>query len=160
MRPGRGPHRRPGAFTGAGAGAVGHRPLLEADFVPSRPAPESPAIAGVSPGALPWVLTEGEAHLRGDGRLDVHLDGLQVIRPDGSRDNPVGSITAVVYCDGVAAGTSGPRALSVPGGDARFRTSLDLPGRCGSATVLVSPTALVGRAYIASATAAPDASDD
>lgn len=46
---------------------------------------------------------------------------------------------------------SGPQSLSVPDGDARFRVDLDLDGRCHHPSVLISPTASNGGAYIASA---------
>jgi hypothetical protein len=41
--------------------------------------------------------------------------------------------------------------LSVPEGDARFRVFLDVPRTCEDATVLISPSAAVGKAFIASA---------
>jgi hypothetical protein len=41
--------------------------------------------------------------------------------------------------------------LSIPDGDARFRVFLDVPRTCDDATVLISPTASMGAAYIASA---------
>jgi hypothetical protein len=41
--------------------------------------------------------------------------------------------------------------MTVPGGDARFRVHLMVPKTCADATVLISPSAAVGAAYIASA---------
>jgi hypothetical protein len=46
---------------------------------------------------------------------------------------------------------SGPMPLSIPAGDARFRVQLDVPRTCTDATVLISPSAAVGAAFIASA---------
>jgi hypothetical protein len=41
--------------------------------------------------------------------------------------------------------------MSIPEGDARFRVFLTVPQTCADATVLISPSAAVGTAYIASA---------
>jgi hypothetical protein len=60
-------------------------------------------------------------------------------------------IDAVLYCGGEPTADSGPQAMSIPDGDARFRVFLDVPQTCEDATVLISPSAAVGAAYIASA---------
>ncbi len=135
------------SVTAAPAHASSHD-VIRADLVPSQTT--FPPINGLVPGAAPWVLDRGEVRVRDDGRMDVRLEGLQIPRPDGTEDNPLPSITAVLYCAGTAVADSGPQPLSVPGGDARFRvTGLDLPDMCASPSVLISPTAAVGRAYIA-----------
>ncbi len=135
------------SVTTAPAHASSHD-VIRADLVPSQVT--FPPINGLVPGSAPWVLDRGEVRVRDDGRMDVRLEGLQIPRPDGTEDNPLTSITAVVYCAGTAVADSGPQPLSVPGGDARFRvTGLDLPDTCASPSVLISPTAAVGRAYIA-----------
>lgn len=122
--------------------------VIRADLVPSQPT--FGTVNGLVPGGAPWVLDRGEVRVRDDGRMDVRLEGFQIPRPDGTQDNPVASITAVVYCAGTAVATSGPQALSVPGGDARFRVEgLALPETCDAPSVVISPTAAVGRAYIA-----------
>lgn len=122
--------------------------LVRADVVPSQPT--FGTVNGLPPGAAPWVLDRGEVRVRDDGRMDVRLEGFQIPRPDGTQDNPVASITAVVYCAGTPVADSGPQELSVPGGDARFRVEgLALPRTCDDPSVLISPTAAVGRAYIA-----------
>jgi hypothetical protein len=126
--------------------------LIRADFTPSLPT--DPAINGIGPGGAPWVLDRGEVRVRDDGRMDVRLEGLQVLRPDGTEDNPVASIEAVLYCGGVRTATSGPQPLSVPEGDARFRAMLDVPDECDMATVLIQ-LATAPR-YIASAMAMDD----
>lgn len=136
------------AATATPALASSPHDVVRADLVPSQPT--FGPVNGLAPGALPWVLDRGEVRVRDNGRMDVRLEGFQVPRPDGSRDNPVASITAVVYCGGVAVADSGPQALSVPDGDARFRVEgLMIPSRCDAASVVISPTAAVGRAYIA-----------
>src|SRR4051812_12526381 len=134
------------APTAAFAQGHGHN-LLRGDLTPSMPT--DAAINGVNPGGLPWILSRGEVRVRESGRMDVRIRGLQIPR-NGGADNPVASIDAVLYCGGVMAADSGPQPMTVPGGDARFRVSLMVPSTCDSATVLISPSAAVGVAYIAS----------
>jgi hypothetical protein len=122
--------------------------LVRADLVPSMPT--DAAIDGVAPGGLPWQLSRGEVRVRQNGRVDVRIEGLQIPR-NGSADNPVPAVDAVLYCGGVAAADSGAQPLTVPDGDARFRVFLSVPSRCDQATVLISPSTAVGKAYIASA---------
>ena len=126
----------------------GHRPLLNADFVPSTPT-DAP-IFGVKAGGAPWVLRDGDVHVRADGRIRVELEGLQIPRADGTTDNPIGSIVASLFCGGALAARTAPQPMSVPGGDAEFRVMLAVPSTCDMATVLVSPAANTG-VYIASA---------
>lgn len=136
------------SVTAAPALASSKHDVIRADLVPSQPT--SGTVNGLPPGAAPWVLDRGEVRVRDDGRMDVRLEGFQIPRPDGTRDNPVASITAVLYCAGTAVADSGPQELSVPGGDARFRVEdLMIPKACDAPSVLISPTAAVGRAYIA-----------
>jgi hypothetical protein len=122
--------------------------LIRMDLTPSLPTDDP--IVGVGPGGLPWQIDRGEVRVRPNGRMDVRIEGLQVPR-NGGADNPVGSIDAVLYCRGKQVADSGPRSLTIPDGDARFRTFLDVPTTCHQATVLISPSPLVGQAYIASA---------
>jgi hypothetical protein len=123
--------------------------LIRMDLTPSVPTDDP--IVGVGPGALPWIIDRGEVRVRESGRMDVRIEGLQVPRADGTADNPVGMIDAVLYCGGEPTADSGPQAMSIPDGDARFRVFLDVPQTCEDATVLISPSAAVGAAYIASA---------
>jgi hypothetical protein len=130
-------------------GAHSGHDLIRADLTPSMPTDDP--IDGVGPGGLPWIIDRGEVRVRTDGRMDVRIDGLQVPRDDGSADNPVGMVDAVLYCAGAPVADSGPQPLSIPEGDARFRVLLDVPPTCAAASVLISPSAAVGTAYIASA---------
>ena len=123
--------------------------LIRMHLTPSLPTDDP--IVGVNPGGLPWIIDRGEVRIRANGRTDVRIEGLQIPRADGTADNPVGMIDAVVYCDGEMVADSGPMPLSVPAGDARFRVQLDVPGTCVAATVLISPSTAVGAAFIASA---------
>ncbi|HSN07210.1 MAG TPA: hypothetical protein VLV82_07685 [Candidatus Angelobacter sp.] len=136
------------------ASAASGPPLLVADAVPSQPTDAS--IFGVHAGAVPWVLDDGTVHVQRSGRTDVHLEGLQVLRSDGTTDNPIASITVDLYCGGVLVAMSAPQPLSVPAGDARFRVQLDVPATCADATALISPAASHGAVYIASAVASAD----
>lgn len=122
--------------------------LIREDLVPSLPTDQP--INGVAAGGAPWVLDRGEVRVRPDGRMDVRIEGLQIPR-NGGEDNPVASINAILYCSGLPAADSGAQPLSVPEGDARFRVFVDVPEHCDMATVLISPSAAVGRVYIASA---------
>ena len=123
--------------------------LIRMDLTPSLPTDDP--IVGVKPGGLPWQIERGEVRIRPDGRTDVRIEGLQVPRADGTADNPVAMIDAVVYCGGALVADSGPMPLSIPDGDARFRVDLDVLRDCVDATVLISPSAAVGTAFIASA---------
>jgi hypothetical protein len=129
-------------------GRNGHD-LIRMELTPSLPTDDP--IDGVNPGGLPWQIQRGEVRVRESGRMDVRIEGLQVPRADGTADNPVGMIDAVLYCSGVQAADSGPHPMSIPEGDARFRVFLTVPQTCADATVLISPSAAVGTAYIASA---------
>ena len=123
--------------------------LIRMDLTPSLPTDDP--IVGVSPGGLPWQIERGEVRVRPNGRTDVRIEGLQVPRADGTADNPVPMIDAVLYCGGEQVADSGAHPLSVPEGDARFRVFLDVPRTCEDATVLISASAAVGKAFIASA---------
>ena len=123
--------------------------LIRADLTPSLPTDDP--ILGVNPGGLPWVIDRGEVRIRTNGRADVRIEGLQVPRADGTRDNPVAMIDVLLFCGGEQVADSGPQPLSIPAGDARFRVSLGARSTCEDATVLISPTASMGTAFIASA---------
>ena len=132
-----------------GAALAGGHDIIRNDLTPSLP--NDVAINGVNPGALPWIIDRGEVRVRDNGRMDVRIEGLVIPREDGTTDNPVASVNALLFCDGALKADSGPQPLSVPDGDARFRVELDLHGRCHHPSVLISPTASDGAAYIASA---------
>jgi hypothetical protein len=117
--------------------------------------PTDAAINGVAPGGLPWIISRGEVRVRESGRMDVRIEGLQIPFDTGA-SNPVASIDAVLYCGGMQAADSGPQDMTVPGGNARFRVHLMVPKTCDDATVLISPSAAVGVAYIASVMATDD----
>ena len=138
----------------AAAFADGGHDLIDADLTPSNVT--DPAINGVGPGGAPWIIDRGEVRVRDDGRMDVRIEGLQIPAADGTASNPVASINAVLYCAGTPVANSGAQPMTVPDGDARFRVQLQVPHHCDMASVLISPTALVGVRYIASAMADED----
>ena len=127
--------------------------LITAQFDPSMPT-DAP-IFGVNAASLSWVLRHGEVTIREDGRTDVRLRGLQIPQADGSQANPLSSITASLYCGGTLAARSSAQAMSVPGGDARFRVWLTVPKVRAMARVLINP-AVDSAVYIASATSTQD----
>jgi hypothetical protein len=131
--------------------ADGGDDLIDADLTASNV--DDPPINGVGPGGAPWIIDRGEVRVRDDGRMEVRIEGLQIPAADGSASNPVASINAVLYCGGQPVANSGPQPMSVPEGDARFRVELQVPEHCDMATVLISPTQLVGVRFIASAVA-------
>jgi hypothetical protein len=125
----------------------GHN-LIRSDLTPSMPTDD--AINKVGPGSLPWQISRGEVRVRENGRMDVRIEGLQIPR-NGAADNPIPFIDAVLYCSGMQVADSGAMPMTVPGGDSRFRVHLMVPKSCDAATVLISPSTAVGKAYIASA---------
>jgi hypothetical protein len=132
--------------------------IIDATLTPSLPS--FAPIFHIPPGGKPWILKRGEVRVRDSGRMDVRIKGLQIPDDNGGAANPVGSIDAVLYCGGMQAADSGPHPMSTPGGDARFRVWLKVPRHCDMATVLISPSAAVGKAYIASAMADDEDDDD
>lgn len=139
--------------------------LISADLTPSLPTDDP--VNGVNPGGLPWQLEEGQVRVRADGRMDVRIEGLEIPR-NGTVDNPIAHIHAVLYCGGAAAADSGAQPMTTgvgPGfGNARFRVMLAVPETCADATVLIQPDSPVtpgtrANAYIARAFAS-SADDD
>jgi hypothetical protein len=98
----------------AGHGQHRGHDVIRADLTPSLPTDDP--INLVAPGGAPWQIDRGEVRVRPNGRMDVRIEGLKVTRPDGTADNPVPMIDAVLYCGGRLTADSGPQQLSVPGG--------------------------------------------
>jgi len=120
--------------------------LLKTTLAPS--VPTDPAIDGVNPGGVPWVLARGEARLRADGDLRVKVRGLLI--PSGQfagTTGPVTTVTASLYCGGTVVGTT-PSAPLSSHGDADLEGMVTVPAKCLAPTVLVHPNGGAG-AYIA-----------
>jgi hypothetical protein len=99
--------------------------------------PDGPVFFGVKPGGAPWVIDEGEAEARRDGRVKVEVEGL-IIPTTGT--NPLNGIAATVFCNGVAVGTTKAYPFSADG-DAEFdaRLGQKLPSPCLVPAVLLNP---------------------
>ncbi|GAB3880533.1 hypothetical protein [Terrabacter terrigena] len=131
----------------ASDGSSGHHrsghTILRADLTGSMP--DGPTIAMVKPGQLPWVVDEGTARVRSDGRVRVRVEGLVI--PDRGTPGPVTSISASVVCNGMVVGTTMTAPLDMEG-DARLDGMVWLPKMCDMPMVLVNPNGNAG-AYIA-----------
>jgi len=108
-------------------------------------------VRGVPGGGLPWQIDRASGELRSDGRLEVRVEGLVLARKDPvpanlQGTNPIPQFRAVVSCltpdspvDGQNVATA-PFPAS-PQGDARVKTTVDLPDHCIAPIVFVtSPT--------------------
>ena len=100
--------------------------------------PTDPAVAGVAPGGAPWVIDEGSARLRRDGRLRVHVEGLVIPTPPQNGTNPLPTLSASVVCSGTVAATT-PAVPFSPAGDADLRAVVELPSPCVAPGILIHP---------------------
>jgi len=144
------------AITGA-VSALGHsdhghhrgNTLFQSTLAPT--VPTDPRIHGVAAGGLPWVLDNGQARLRHDGRLSVRVRGLVLPGPPGNgTPGPITTISASLYC-GADATAAVATTATVPlstAGDARIDERVTLPAKCLAPIVLVHPNGGAG-AYIA-----------
>jgi len=141
-----------GGFSAAPAfadssGAVGHV-LVNAELVGSTPAPGSPVVAGINPGAAPWVNGPSRVRVQDDGRVAVQIRGLVIPPPRGTGVNPIPFVVATLVCDQQVGASTMPFALSAAG-DGSTRQVIAVPRRCDDPVVLIQPAA--NRAvYIAS----------
>lgn len=109
-------------------------------------------IRGINGGGLPWVLDAARGRVEQDGKLDVSVEGLIIPQSAGFGFNPAPFFRVVVSCLTVANGlvvthnvTTDNGAEVMIGdpmnGDARFKTTIDLPSPCVAPIVFVtSPT--------------------
>jgi hypothetical protein len=112
--------------------------VLRADLFGSQPA--GPVLFGVKPGGAPWVIREGSARVRRNGRVTVRVEGLVIPTAPQNGTNPLSNIAATVYCGGAAVGTTKAAAFSTAG-DARIDDTLatPLPSPCLAPAVLLNP---------------------
>jgi hypothetical protein len=135
------------ALAAGPAMADGHS-IVRADLVGSMPAPASPAIARVNPGAAPWVNGPSSVRVREDGRIKVKIRGLVIPPPGGTGGNPIAAVVATLVCDGAVRASTDPFPLSAAG-DGSTSTMIAGTRHCDDAVVLIQPAA--NRAiYIAS----------
>ncbi|NMM31464.1 MAG: hypothetical protein HHJ10_10610 [Cellulomonas sp.] len=143
-----------GAFAAAPAFAdgtpSGGHVLLNARLVGSMPAPDSPVVAGINPGAAPWVNGPSRVRVRQGGNITVQIRGLVIPPPRGTGVNPIASVVATLVCGQQAAASTAPFALSAAG-DGSTRDVIAVPRHCDDPVVLIQPAG--NRAvYIASTT--------
>jgi len=132
----------PAASASNGSSNSSGHTILRADLQGSML--DGPVIAGVHPGGAPWVVDEGFARVREDGRVRVRVEGLVI---PGTGTGPVVTITATVVCNGMTVATTKSAPLSMAG-DARIDDTVWLPDHCRMPAVLVNPNGNTAR-YIA-----------
>jgi hypothetical protein len=138
----------PAFADGSGSGSGGHT-LLRAALVGSMPAPASPAIAGINPGAAPWVNGPSRVRVHEGGRITVEIHGLVIPPPRGTGVNPLASVVATLVCHGTVGSSTMPFALSTAG-NGHVSDVISVPRHCDDPTVLIQPAAN-RTVYIASA---------
>jgi hypothetical protein len=113
------------------------------------PAPASPVIAGIQPGAVPWVNRPSTVRVREDGRITVDISGLVVPPPVGKGVNPIPFVVATLVCGNMVEGSTAQFPLSAAGNGSTSDV-LAAPHDCDSPAVLIQPAGKPG-VYIASA---------
>ncbi len=122
--------------------------MVNAALVGSMPAPVSPVIAGVKPGAAPWVNERSRVRVRDNGTITVRIRGLVIPPPRGTSANPIPLVVATLVCDQQVEASSAPFALSTAGNGSTHAV-IATPRHCEDPVVLIQPAA--NRAiYIAS----------
>lgn len=107
-----------------------------------------PQVFGVLPGTSPWVIKRGSVRLYSDGELSLRARGLVIPTAPANGTNPVPTLSASVFCNGMLVAST-PTVPFSPRGDAEIETDVgDLPSPCIAPAVLVHPNAVTGR-YIA-----------
>ncbi len=109
--------------------------VLSAPLMGSTLAPVSPTIAGINPGAAPWVNGPSRVRVREDGRITVTIRGLIIPKLGG---NPVASVVATLVCDNMVAPSTAPFALS-KAGDGSTSDMISVPRHCEDPAVLIQP---------------------
>ena len=131
----------------SGHSSSGHS-VLRASLMGSTPK-VSPTIAGVKPGAAPWVNGLSNVRVRRDGRISVSISGLVIPPPVGTGVNPIPFVVATLVCDNMVGSSTDKFALSAAG-NGSISQMISVPRHCEDPTVLIQPAA--NRAvYIASA---------
>lgn len=132
----------------SGDSSSGHS-VLRARLMGSTPAPVSPMIAGVNPGAVPWVNGPSNVRVSRDGQITVTIRRLVVPPPVGTGVNPVLSAVATLVCGNMVEASTTPFALSVAGNGSTSQM-ISVPRHCEDPAVLIQPAGN-RTVYIASA---------
>ncbi len=121
-------------------GAIGSdKPdLLRSGVAGSTPLTATPAgvaVFGVNPGGAPWVANRHSTiRVKRNGDTRIKVRGLVI--PGRVPGNPLPTLVAGLFCNGVVADTTDPVAFS-PEGDASIRQKLDVPKPCVAPVVLL-----------------------
>jgi hypothetical protein len=105
-------------------------------------------LGGVAGGGLPWVIDEGHADLRADGRLHIEVRGLVLGAGAAIGTNPIPTGVGIVSCGGAAAATTDPVPYS-PQGDATVDARVSLPADCLAPTVFFAGVTGAGPRWFA-----------
>ncbi|MGH2934781.1 MAG: hypothetical protein ACRDL2_09775 [Gaiellaceae bacterium] len=115
--------------------------ILSSTLAPSQPT--DPAIDGVSPGGVPWVVKRSSVQLQANGGIRVSIRGLVIPVAHGTFPAgtalPVTTVSASLYC---APGTAAATTMTVPltsTGNASIVDTVSLPATCLAPVVLVHP---------------------
>lgn len=97
-------------------------------------------IRGINGGGVPWRLESAKGKLKGNGRLELKVEGLVLVSTGA---NPVAAFRGVVNCLTPAAPTTGVNVVTDPvpatsTGDATIKATLDLPSPCIAPIVFVT----------------------
>jgi hypothetical protein len=102
-------------------------------------------IRGVNGGGAPWALAEVKGDLRADGRLEIEVTGLVLVRTNA---NPQPFFRAIVSCltsaDGTSVSTTNvttEQFVATPTGDSVIDTVVALPTPCVAPIVFVTNAA-------------------
>jgi hypothetical protein len=87
-------------------------------------------VAGLQGAGAAWMIDEGFATLKADGRLHVEVEGLVLL----NGTNPIDTGRAAVSCGGVVVATTDPVDFS-DAGDAEVSAVVSLPSECIAPTV-------------------------
>ena len=113
---------------GATVAATGGQKLIDSPMagIPAG----APTIDGVLGGGLPWVIDEGHAQLRADGRLHIEVRGLVLGAGGAAGTIPIPTGVGIVTCaDGATRITTDPVPYSMAG-DADVDARITLPATC------------------------------
>jgi hypothetical protein len=130
----------------AAADSDGGRVIDAAVFGSTPSTPDDPGVLfGVNPGGRPWVVDDGDAEARRDGRIRVRLEGLVI---PGVGVGTVQTVTASLFCNGESVGETAPVPLSADGDAEIEDTIAGAPDPCLAPAILVHPNCGQGT-YIA-----------
>jgi hypothetical protein len=99
-------------------------------------------VAGIPSGGAPWMLSNSEFNINGNGQFQVEVQGLLIA--SGTAANTVGPVVMVaasLICGDVVAGSTASALLSATG-NANMQGVITVPSPCIAPAVLVQVTQL------------------